>query len=263
MFGVVQRRFKTQSEWDTVWNTPVDVPNFVKDLGEPGSLEVQSTFHGAVHFLAGFLQRYDFRLFRNGGLPLIERRDGVVIEEILVRLGPNPVRGTYLPISLNLHVCNEGLREVRSRYWPTAGRPPVSLVSGNIGLVQTIPTHDIWNVATEDSLTEITRTFKEDLLPYLELLASPNHLRRRIFERTAPMFDHSTAVEWLLMEFGRGDARDYIRQLIDTEDIPVQDFWKKHDALSGQRALRYLAGEPTHPFAVIAYSHDVCKRWLY
>lgn len=263
MFGVVQRRFKTQREWDQVWNTPVDVPSLVRDLGEPGSLEVQSTFHGVVHYLAGFLQRFDFRLFRNGGLPLIERREGPVIEEILVRLGPHSVRGAYLPISLQLHVCNENLRDIRSRYWPAAGRPPVSLVSGNIGLIQTVPTYDIWNVATEDSLQEITRSFREDLLPYLELLASPNQLRRAIFDGKAAMFDHAIAVEWLLMEYGRGDAREYIRQLMDSENVAIRDFWKEHDNLANQTRVGYRAGDLTHNLAVIAYSHDICKRWLY
>lgn len=263
MFGVTQRRLKSQKEWEQVWNTPVDVPSFIRDLGEPGSLEVQSTFHGSVHFLAGYLQRFDFRLFRNGGLPLIERRSGPVIEEILVRLGPSPVRGAYLPVSLHLHVCNENLREVRERYWPSAGRPPVSLVSGNIGLVQTRPTYDVWNLATEDSLTQLTLSFREDLLPYLELLASPNQLRRAIFDHEAPMFDHVTAVEWLLMEFGRSDAREYIRQLMDSEDVVIRDFWATHDKFSTQTRVGYLPGDMTHNLAVIAYSHDICKRWLY
>ena len=263
MFGIIQRRFKTQVEWETVWNTPLDVPALVRDLGEPGSLEVDSSFHGAVHFLAGYLQRFDFRLFRNGGLPLIERRTGNLIEEILVRKGPHTARGVYLPISLQLHVCHDGLREIRERYWPTAGRPPVSLVSGNVGLVQTVPTFDIWNVATEDSLIEITNSFREDLLPYLEMLASPNQLRRAIFEREAAMFDPATSVEWLLMEFGRSDAREYIRQLMDAEDVVIRDFWREHDELKNQKRVGYLPGELTHNLAVIAFSHDICRRWLY
>jgi hypothetical protein len=251
------------TEWETVWNTPVDIPTFVRDLGEPGSLEVQSSFHGAVHFLAGFLQRFEFRLFRNGGLPLIERRTGPMIEEVLVRLGPNPVRGAYLPISLQLHVCHDGLREVRERYWPTAGRPPVSMVSGNMGLIQAVPTYDVWNVATEDSLGEITEMFRQDLLPYLELLSSPNQLRRAIFEGDAPMFDAATSVEWLLMEFGRSDAREYLRKLIDSEDVVIRDFWKEHDELKTQKRIGYMPGNLTHNLAVIAYSHDICRRWLY
>jgi hypothetical protein len=263
MFGIVQRRLKSLAEWDEVWNTPVNVPVFVRDLGEPGSLEVESSFHGAVHFLAGYLQRYEFRLFRNGGLPLIERRMGPVIEEVLVRLGPNPVRGAYLPVTLQLHVCHDGLREIRERYWPTAGRPPVSLVSGNLGLLQSVPTYDIWNVATEDALAEITNSFRQELLPYLELLSSPNQLRRAIFDGKVPLFDAATSVEWLLMEFGRSDAREYIRQLMDSENVVIRDFWKEHDLLKEQKQVSYRPGDLTHNLAVIAFSHDVCRRWLF
>jgi hypothetical protein len=263
MFGIIQRRFKTQIEWEDVWNTPVDVPTLVRDLGMPGSLEVESTFHGAVHFLAGYLQRFDFRLFRNGGLPLIERRSGPLIEEVLVRPGPNAVRGAYMPISLQLHVCHDGLREIRERYWPTAGHPPVSLVSGNIGLIQTVPTFDVWNVATEDALVEITESFRQDLLPYLEMLSSPNQLRRAIFDGEAPMFDPATSVEWLLMEFGRSDARQFMRQLIDSQDIAIRDFWQEHDNLKNLKRVGYLPGHLTHNLAVIAFSHDICRRWLY
>ncbi len=263
MVGIVQRRLRTLREWEEVWSTPAQVPLFVQDLGLPGSIEPEATFHGAVHFMAGFLQRFDFRLYRNGILPVIERRAVPLNQEILVRLGPNPVRGAYVPISLHLQVSHDGLREVRERYRPTAGRSSAMLVSGNFGQVQLVPTFDIWNVATEGALIEITDSLQDDLLPYLEMLSSPNQLRRAIFDGEAPMFDPETSVEWLLMEFGRSDARDYIRQMMDAEALVVQDFWSKHDRLKGQERLGYLPGDFAHNLAVIAYSHNICSRWLY
>ena len=263
MFGIVQRRLKTQVDWNKVWSTPVEVPKLVRDLGFPGSLETEESFHGAVHYLAGYLQRFEFRLFRNGGLPLIERRTGPMIEEILIRMGPNPIRGAYLPISIDIHVCHEGLREIRERYWPTAGRPPISLISGNIGLLQTVPTFDVWNVATENALVEIADSFRQELLPFLEMLSSPNQLRRAIFDGEAPMFDPASSVEWLLLEFGRSDAREFIRQLIDVEDLAIQDFWKELDSLKEKKHIGYIPGNLTHNLAVIAFSHDICRRWLY
>ncbi|MEI8282005.1 MAG: hypothetical protein WCG75_06350, partial [Armatimonadota bacterium] len=136
-------------------------------------------------------------------------------------------------------------------------------VSGNIGLIQTVPTFDVWNVATEDTLAEICDSFRQDLLPYLEMLSSPNQLRRAIFDGEAPLFDPATSVEWLLMEFGRSDAREYIRQLIDAEDLAIRDFWQEHDELKTQKLVGYVAGNVTHNLAVIAFSHDICRRWLY
>jgi hypothetical protein len=263
MFGIVQRRLRTLAEYEEAWVTPVDVPNFVRELGEPGSLSTESGFQAAAHFIAGSLERSDFKLFRNGGLPLLERRTPPFREEILLRLGPNAVRGAYLPVSLELHICHEGLREIRERYWLGAGRPPMVLVSGNIGLTQQIPTFDIWNVLTEDALSELLSTIRQDVLPFLELLDAPNQLRRAIFDFEAPLFDHSTAIEWLLIEFGRKDARDYVRALIDNEDIAVRDFWSHHDAVKSELGAAIKTGETARNLAVIAVSHDLFRRWLY
>lgn len=263
MFGIVQRRLRTFAEFESAWSTPVDIPIFVRDLGEPGSLSTESGLQAAAHFIGGSLERFDFKLFRNGGLPLLERRTPPLREEILIHLGPNAVRGAYLPISLELHICHEGLREVRERYWLGAGRPPIVLVNGNIGLTQEVPTYDIWNVATEDALPELLSTVRQDVLPFLELLDSPNQLRRAIFDSEAPLFDHATAIEWLLIEFGRKDARDYVRALIDNEDIAVRDFWSHHDSIKSETGAAIKSGETARNLAVIAVSHDLFKRWLY
>lgn len=263
MFGITQRRLRTYAEFEEAWTTPIEIPSFVRDLGEPGSLSTESGFQAAAHFLGGSLERFDFKLFRNGGLPLLERRTPPLREEILIKLGPNPVRGAYLPISLELHLSHEGLREIRERYCLGAGRPSSILVSGNIGLAQHVPTYDIWNVATEDALPELLAMVRNDLLPFLELLDSPNQLRRAIFDHEAPMFDHTTAIEWLLIEFGRKDARDYVRALIDNEDLAVRDFWDHHDSLKNETGVAINSGEMARNLAVIAFSHDLFRRWLY
>lgn len=263
MFGIVQRRLRTLAEFDEAWSTPIDVPVFVRDLGEPGSLSIDSCFQSAAHFIAGSLERSEFKLFRNGGLPLLERRTPPLREEILLKLGPNAVRGAYVPVALELHICHEGLREVRERYWLGAGRPPIVLVSGNIGLTQQVPTLDIWNVATEDALSELLYTIRNDVLPFLEVLDSPNQLRRSIFDFEVPLFDHATSIEWLLIEFGRKDARDYVRALIDNEDVAVRDFWSHHDAVRTELGAAIKTGDTARNLAVIAVSHDLFKRWLY
>ena len=263
MFGIVQRRLRTIAEFEEAWSTPLDVPKFVRDLGEPGSLSTESGYQAAAHFIGGSLESSEFKLFRNGGLPLLERRTPPLREEILLKLGPNAVRGAYLPISLELRVSHEGLREVRERYWLGAGRPSVVLVQGNIGLVQQVPTLDIWNVATEDALPELVYNIRQEVLPFLEMLYSPNMLRRAIFDFEAPLFDHATSIEWFLIEFGKKEARDYVRALIDNEDIVVQDFWSHHDAVKSELGAAIKTGETARNLAMIAVSHDLYRLWLY
>lgn len=263
MFGIAQRRLKTLREFEEAWTTPIEVPTFVRDLGEPGSMTPEANVQAAAHYVGGFLDRFDFRLFRNGGMPLLERRTPPLREEILIRQGAHSVRGAYVPMSFELHVSHEGLREIRERYWTGAGRPPIVLVSGNIGLTQQVPTFDIWNAANDSSLKELCFTLQQDVLPYLELLDSPNQLRRAIFDFEAPLFDHTAAIEWLLMEFGRKDARDYIRALVDLEDVAVNEFWMHHDMLRSETSIAVKAGETSRNLAVIAFSHDLFRRWLY
>lgn len=263
MFGIVQRRLHTAVEFETAWSTPVDIPVFVRDLGEPGSLSPEAGFQAAAHYIAGSLDRFDFRLYRNGGNPVLERRVSSLRENILIQFGPHPVRGAYLPISLDLHISHDGLREVRERYWLGEGRPPTVLVSGNIGLTQPVPTYDIWNVATEDALPELVHSIRNDVLPFLELLDAPSLLRRAIFDSEVPLIDHSTAIEWLLVEFGRKDARDYVRALMDNEDVAVRDFWTQHDAAKAGQPSGNVTGETTRSLAVIAASHDLFRSWLY
>jgi hypothetical protein len=263
MFGITQRRLNSQQELEEALSAEIFVPSLVKDLGEPGSLEVSATFFGAVHFLAGYLERFEFKLFRNGGLPLIERHTGKMREELLIKVGSNGIRGAYVPITIDLHISHSGLREVRERYWAGSGRAPVAMYSANIGLIQSPPTFDIWNVATEDALQQITHYHRHDVLPFLELLASPNQMRRAIFDRELHQFNIATSLEWLLMEFGHADARQFIRQLMDQEELKVDAFWSQHDALKNQTQISIQPGETLHNLAVIALSHDLCRRWLY
>jgi hypothetical protein len=65
------------------------------------------------------------------------------------------------------------------------------------------------------------------------------------------------------MEFGRSEARQLMRQLIDSQDIAIRDFWQEHDNLKNLKRVGYLPGHLTHNLAVIAFSHDICRRWLY
>lgn len=261
MLGVVQLCLPSHQDWSVAWDEPCYVPGVVSELAERLAPSPKECANGAIHYLAGYLARYEFSLFRNGGQPLIERRTGDIQEEILVKVGSRPTKGSYIPMAFEVHVNHHKLRSVRERYWTAAGRPPVTLVSGNTGLLQEAPSHDIWNMATEDAFVELVGHFRGAVLPYLEMLASPNQMRRAIFDRVAPLFDPVTSVEWLLMEFGRSDAREFIQRLITDEEVSVHEFWMEHDVARNQKFIGVRNGEIAQSLAVIAVSHDLCRRW--
>jgi hypothetical protein len=262
MLGITQRRFGTLDQFESAWMERVEVPAVIKELGNQPQPEIEVAFQGAVHFIAGFLRQLDFKLFRNGGLPLIERITGPSREEILVRLAPNAVRGTYIPIQIQIHMTHSDLRTIRERYWPGAGRPPVSLFSGNLGLLQEIPTYDIWNVATEDAFSEVTEHLREYLIPFLEVLENPRHLKNLIFNQEFRVFDPVTSLEWILLHYGSFEARAYLQKIIDESLIPIEGFWNAHDGLREQTQVSYQPGNMVRNLAAVALTHDLTRRWL-
>lgn len=263
MLGINHRRFSTLESFEKAWIEKIEVTALVRDLGETCGVEIESAFQGAVHYLAGFLGQCEFRMFRNGGLPLIERHTGAVREEILVRLGPNSIKGAYVPIQIQLHVTNPRIREIRERYWPGAGRAPVSLFGGNTGLLQPVPTYDIWNVASEETLSEIVNEFRSSVLPFLDLLDSPARLRKMIFDGEKVPIDSVAATEWLLLEFGQADARMYLRSLIDSGKVPVDEFWESIDQLKLEAQVSYRPGNQVRNLAVVAFTHDLTRRYWF
>lgn len=260
MHAIVQRRLRTQFDWEQVWLTQTSVPAIIRELSEEHALEPKEAGEAAIHFLAGHLQREGFKLFRNGGLPLIERRSGLLIEELLIRSGPYAIKGAYVPISMQVHVSHEGLREVRERYWRAAGRPPVVLVSGNVGLLQAEPTWDIWNVAHEGSYGELIRFLDDEVLDYLDDLSNPRTMLTRLFESEVPLMEPCTALEYLLCEYGRGEARRYLNEKILNADEVKAGFQIVLEVVQSAATPSFRPGQPLRNIAVIVHSYDLNRR---
>lgn len=258
--GVTQRRFASAAEWERAWLARPDLPMLVRELADEDAVDPREAFHGAVYFLAGALEREGFVLFRNGGLPLLERRAGELRQEILVRLGPHPARGAVVPLALHIHVSHAGLREIRERYWPAMGHIPTSIAGGNVGLLQTPGTYDIWNVAGERALSELRAHLETSLIPYLDLLENPRQLRRALWEGGVPLLDQATATELLLYEYGRSEARAYVEEVLLTDDERRGRFERIYRGLTGVASLHYRPGEPLRNVAVIARAHRVMGR---
>lgn len=256
--GATQRRLATAAEWERAWVARPDLPGVVRELADGDGVEPREAFHGAVYFLAGALERDGFVLFRNGGLPLLERRQGDLRQEILVRMGPHPARGAVVPIALHIHVSHAGLRDVRERYWPALGHVPTSVAGGNIGLLQEPPTHDIWNVAGERSLSELRAHLEAHLIPYLDLLENPRRLRLALWEGRVPLVDVATATEMLLMAFGREEARDFLEERVLADDERRGRFRAYCRTLDEAPFCR--PGETLRNVAVITRAHRLLGR---
>jgi len=260
MLAVVQRRFRSLREWESAWLQPTVVPSLLRDLGATDGVRSDEAFQSAVHFLAGFLRRDGFELFRNGGLPLLERREGPWIEEVLVRLGPNPVEGAYLPVTVQVHLSHTGFREVRQRYWPSLSRPPIIVLSGNAGLVQSPPTFDLWNIASPSMLDELAGWLDHELLQFLADIESPSITRRQLFGDGITLVDAPTALEYILVEFGRAEATRYLEEVILAREGVFEGFREVYSAIAKTKSPGFVAGQHLRNVAVIAHAYDLIGR---
>ncbi|RYG88205.1 hypothetical protein EON77_00970 [bacterium] len=175
-------------------------------------------------------------------------------------MGPHPVRGAVVPLTIQLHVSHTGLRDIRERYWPVMGHIPTSIAGGNIGLLQPIPTHDIWNVAGDRALSDLRENLETYLLPYLDILEEPRALKRALYGEGLPLLDQATATELLLHEYGRGEAREYLEEMVLGDPELRDRFDTIYRDLSSVASLHYQPGEPLRNVAVIARAHRVLSR---
>lgn len=159
-----------------------------------------------------------FRLFRNGGVPLLERRRGTWIEEIVFRMPPSVDKGEWMPFAIDIHVSCQEIADVRSRYWRVASRPDVAVAGGNIGLLGESGAWLMWNLAADgpgSPLSEpIMEKLREDVLPWLRLFQSPRMLRQRLFDVGIPRVDSLVAMEWCLLEYGPEEAGRYLEEVV-------------------------------------------------
>jgi hypothetical protein len=167
----------------------------------------------AAHFLAGLLYPDGFRLFHNGGMPLLERRFGALRQEILI------VGGTSR-IGAQVHLSHEGVQELRSRY--TMGRPLSVIASGNVGRLDLPPSWIVWDITSGTRAIEAFAATVRDLaLPWFGLFEEPYDLLRALMELDVALLKPVSAVEWVLSEFGQRDARDLLARLEQAGRLPL------------------------------------------
>ncbi len=180
-------------------------------------------FYEAAHFLGGAMLSHGFRLFRNGGLPLLERRVDSLIEEIVIQPGPKSIRGVYVPLTVKVHISHEGLRAIRERYWLVGSRAPVVIASGQLGLVEDPPGWVIWDVAGGGrALEELAHWVSSLASTWYDHFESLDALRDEVLQTQVPLLNSADALELVLAERGRDQARRFLREIVEFgADLPL------------------------------------------
>ncbi len=238
----------TQQEWDELWARRAPSVRVTRDLLGPES-EVPAMVREACSFLGGVALRSGFRLFRNGGLPLIERRRGAWTEEVLFRSPPSGRPGVWAPLTVQIHLSCEDFFEVRQRYWSVASRPPKRVAAGNIGHLDSPPRWLLWNLAggspVEPVVEAIAHRLVDQVIPWLDAFGNPARMRNRLYESGMPMLDPLTSLEWMLYEFGVGEATQFLHRVVLADDAFRDSVLRIYDRVDSA----YLEGGPDVPTA--------------
>jgi len=175
----------------------------------------REALNDAGHFLGGALLADGFRIFKNGGLPLLERRTGALIEEIVLRSSPLVCDEPFLPIRVYLHLSHVGLHDVRLRYWRPASRAPSCVACLDLGQLELPPCWVIWNVGLDyQVLVELVDWVRRLALPWFDLFENAEELRRMIYQRMVSGLDLDRSLEMLLTEFGPAEALKFLEECV-------------------------------------------------
>lgn len=212
----------------------------------------------AGHFLGGALLADRFRIFKNGGVPLLERRSGPIIEEIVLRASPYVCTESFLPIRVYLHLSHARLKDVRVRYWRPASRAPGLVASLDLGQLELPPCYVIWNVGQDyEVLVELLDWIRRLALPWFDLFEDSGRLRRELFNGLVSCLDIDRQLEMVLAEFGPAEGARYLDDCVLTNPRvgpKVIDAMKK---IRTATAYGEMGNDPVWNVATIAAAYSL------
>jgi hypothetical protein len=249
----------TEAEWSAAWNYTPHVPKFMRQLGVGPRGSHREALVRAAYFSAGRLQDEDFHLFANGGQPVLHRQRGDWFDEILFHAPPYDVDGHYSPVSVEILVSFEPLREIRLKYSRSYTSVPAFVAKANLGQLLSGPCMTIWNVAYEEAVQEIASLLHRKALGWIEELCDPLSLEDRVIEGTLPFVDDSTGLELVLALGGKIGARRVVNE------------WRQHPTkgpllerevrrLSNQFGPVYRSDDIGSNIAVLCICYDLWTR---
>lgn len=212
----------------------------------------------AGHFLGGALLADRFRIFKNGGVPLLERRSGPIIEEIVLRASPYVCDEPFLPIRVYLHLSHSRLKDVRLRYWRPASRAPGLIASMDLGQLELPPCYVIWNVGLDyQVLVELHDWVRQLALPWFDLFENSENLRRAIFSGMVAGLDMDRSLELVLAEFGTAEGARYLQECVISNPRIGPQVLEASNRIRNADAIGEIGADPIWNVATIASAYSL------
>ena len=212
----------------------------------------------AGHFLGGALLADGFQIFKNGGIPLLERRTGPLIEEIVLRASPTICDEPFVPLRVYLHLSHSGLQDVRLRYWRPASRAPSYLACLDLGQLELPPCWVIWNVGLSyEVLLDLHDWVRRLAIPWFNLFEDSVLLRQMLYQRMVSGIDLDRSLELILAQYGPIEAMRFLEECVmrDSEMGPmIRDASRR---IRGAVASGGMGADQIWNIATIASAHSL------
>ena len=104
------------------------------------------TLYRVAEYMGDSFVDAKFRLFQNGGLPQLERRRNLWIQELLIRPAELDL-GECLRFRIEFCLSHPAVRHIREMYWKPASRAPIGVSHGNIGELDLPPSFLSWTTS--------------------------------------------------------------------------------------------------------------------
>ena len=199
-----------------------------------------------------------FRIFKNGGLPLLERRSGPLIEEIVLRSSPHICDEPFLPVRIYLHLSHSGLQDVRIRYWRPASRAPSCLACMDLGELELPPCWVIWNVGLDyQVLIDMLDWVRRLALPWFDSFESRKELKDLLFQRMVSGLDLSRSLELILAEFGPAEGMRFLDECVMPNERMGPQVREASRRIHSASASGGIGSDDVWNLATIATAHSL------
>ncbi len=252
--------FGSEDEWLAAHIRQQKVSSVVRALARH-SEPLTESYSNFAHFVAGSLLRDGFRLFKNGGTPLLERHVGDWVEEIVFHAGAWGVRGVYAPVSLRIHLSHSKMKEVRAKYWAPPSAAPRIVACGDAGQIEASGRWILWNACcAPEAAEDAARTLERSVLPWFERFHEPFHPARQLALSRAALVDAETALELSLARAGVQGGRSFLAAIGSVDGALHHRILTRVDQITTAAVSGGRGTSPIHNVAVIAASYGLADK---
>lgn len=246
-------RTSSQREPQLWFSSEVEFDKFWASKGRPTSMADRDRLIRVAHFVAGATLRDGFHLFINGGQPLLERRTGDLIEEIIFKTPPYRSDGKSTAVALCVHASHRRFRDLRMDYWTPPSRAPLQIANGNLGALARQGAYTAWQV--NDGVTaheSMVDAVFYHAMPWFARFHSMESLMWDLAHQQLPLVDWGVSLELVLLLRGELEAAMFAERLLQAHPEHRPEVTATVRALIHRRLSPDMEGGSLHRFAVVA-----------